>query len=74
MSDAETDLKATSDAVLSDAMQVAELERRKQILDPTDPEVDRLSREIEELTRRLAHKATAERELSEEIGRTGESP
>ena len=67
MSDPVNDLRATSDAVLNDAERLTELETKKRSLDPADPEVDRLSREIEELARRLSHKATAERELSEEI-------
>ena len=67
MSEAENDLRATSDAIQADAERVAELETRKRSLDPADPEVDRLSREIEDLAQRLSHKATAERELSDEI-------
>jgi len=68
MSDPVNDLRATSDAVLNDAERLTELETRKRSLDPADPEVDRLSREIEDLARRLSHKATAERQLSDEIG------
>ena len=67
MSEAENDLRATSDAVQADAERVAELEARKRALDPSDPEVDRLSSEIEDLAHRLSRKATAERELSDEI-------
>ena len=67
MSDPVNDLRATSDAVLNDAERLAELETRKRSLDPADPEVDRLSSEIEDLARRLSHKATAERQLSDEI-------
>ena len=67
MSDPVNDLRATSDAVLNDAQRLTDLETRKRSLDPADPEVDRLSREIEDLARRLSHKATAERELSDEI-------
>ena len=68
MSDPVNDLRATSDAVLNDAERLTELETRQRSLDPADPEVDRLSREIEDLARRLSHKATAERQLSDEIG------
>ena len=71
MSDAEDDLKATSDAVLSDAERLSQLEIRKRTLDPSDPEFERLSREIEDLTRLLGRKATAERQLSEEIADGG---
>ena len=73
MSDPVNDLRATSDAVLSDAERVTELETTKRSLDPADPEVDRLSREIEDLARHLSHKATAERELSDEIKDTDAS-
>jgi hypothetical protein len=68
MTDAKDDLRATSEAVRDDAELLADLEARKLSLDPADPEVDRLSREIQELVRTLGHMAAAERELAEEIG------
>lgn len=68
MPDAETDLRATSEAIQDDAQQLADLEARKLTLDASDPEVDRLSIEIQELVRRIGHKAAAERELAKELG------
>ena len=68
MPDAEMDLRATSEAIQADAQELADLEARKLALDPADPEVDRLSIEIQEHVRRIAHKAAAERELAEELG------
>ena len=68
MPDAKDDLRATSEAVLDDAQRLADLEARKLSLDPADPEVDTLSREVQELVRTIGHKAAAERELAEEIG------
>jgi hypothetical protein len=69
MPDARSDLRATSEAIRDDAHLLADLEARKLSLDPADPEVDRLSREIQQLARTIGHKATAERELAEEIGK-----
>jgi hypothetical protein len=67
MPDAREDLRATSEAIQDDAERLAELEARKRTLDAADPQVEELSREIETLARVMADKATAERELSEEI-------
>ena len=67
MTDARDDLRATSEAVRDDAERLAELEATKLSLDPADPEVDRLSREVEELVRTIGYKAAAERELAAEI-------
>jgi hypothetical protein len=70
MPDAREDLHSTSEAIQDDAERLAELEARKRSLNAADPEVEGLSREIEALTRGMAKKATAERELSEEIQST----
>ena len=67
MPDAENDLRATAEAVQHDAERLVDLESRKRSLDPADPEVDRLSRQIEDIAHGLAHKTTAQRELSAEI-------
>ncbi len=69
MPDAERDLRATSEAIQDDAQLLADLEARKLALDPGDPEVDKLSIEVQELVQRIAHKAAAERELAAELGR-----
>ena len=65
--DARSDLRATSEAIQDDAERLAGLEARKRSLDAADPEVVDLSQQIETLARRMADKAAAERELSEEI-------
>jgi hypothetical protein len=67
MADQLDDLRATSEALEADAERLAELEERKQRLDLTEPAMAELSREIEILVHRMADKATAERELAEEI-------
>ena len=68
MPDARRDLRATSEAIRDDAHLLADLEAQKLSLDPADPEVDKLSIEIQELVRTIGHKAAAERQLAEEIG------
>jgi hypothetical protein len=67
MTDAREDLRATSEAIQDDAERIAGLEARKRSLDAADPEVVELSRQIEVLTRGMADKAAAERELTDEI-------
>jgi hypothetical protein len=65
--DAEDDLRATADSILTDAERLTGLEERKLRLDPTDPAVLDLSQQIEALTERMRRLATAEREVAEEI-------
>lgn len=67
MPDAEEDLRATAEAIQDDAEQLKQLEARKIALDPDDPLVLDLSRQIEALVAKIADKARAERELSEEL-------
>jgi hypothetical protein len=67
MADTLDDLRATSESLEVDAERLADLEERKQRLDLTEPAMAELSREIEILVHRMADKATAERELAEEI-------
>jgi hypothetical protein len=67
MPDASDDLRATSEAIQDDAERLADLEAQKRSLDSADPQVEELSRQIETLTHGMADKATAERELSEEL-------
>lgn len=73
MTDSRDDLRATSEAVRDDAERLAELESTKLSLDPADPEVDRLSREIQQLVKTIEHKAAAERELAAETGKGEET-
>jgi hypothetical protein len=69
MPDAEDDLRSTSETIEDDAERLATMEGQKRRLQPDDPRVVDLSREIEALVNDMATKATAERELSEEIQR-----
>ena len=62
MPEAEDDLRATSDSILSDTERLASLEERKQRLDPPTRSSSRSPIEIEALTERIGRKATAERE------------
>jgi hypothetical protein len=70
--DARQDLKATSDSIRRDAERLAEIERRKTELAPSDPRVDELSSEVERLVSDISDKAKAESELAESQG--GGSP
>lgn len=65
LSEAESDLRATSEDIAADAVRLKELEDEKARLDPTDPRVQELSREAERLARGLGPKAIAEREIAD---------
>jgi hypothetical protein len=67
MSDLHEDLRATEESIREDAQRVTGLEEKKATLDPGDPLVVQLSEQVEQLASGLRAKATAERELSEEI-------
>jgi hypothetical protein len=67
VSDGEDDLRATSESILDDATRLKALEEQKAGLPADDPRVAELSREIEELARQLAEKATVERVLTDEL-------
>ena len=67
MADEMEDLRATADDLADDARRLEAIERRKQALAPEDPELVRLSEEAEGLTQRMATKASAQRELAEEV-------
>jgi hypothetical protein len=73
MPDEKDDLRATSEAIQDDAQRLAELEATKLSLDPADPEVDKLSRDVQDVARGIGHKAAAERELAEELGGADET-
>lgn len=67
MSDPRQDLQATMESIRRDAELVRSLEEQKAALDPADPQVEGLSRRIEQLTSDMANKGEAERELAEEV-------
>jgi hypothetical protein len=60
------DLKATSDSIRHDAERLARMEKTKSELSPSDPRVERMSRDIEQLISQIADKAKAERELADQ--------
>ena len=62
------DLRATNDAVQSDAQQLAELEAEKATMKADDPALDRVSEEAVRLAERIGHETRVERELGSEIG------
>jgi hypothetical protein len=62
------DLRATNDAVRSDAEQLAQLEAEKATMRPDDPALDRVSEEAVRLGERIARETRAERQLGSEIG------
>lgn len=64
---ARDDLRSTAEALQEDADLLAALEREKETLDASDPRMPDLARRVEELLRRMAAKAAAERELVDEI-------
>ena len=67
MSESRDDLRSTSEALQDDAEVVNMLEQEKERLDALDPRVAEITRQIESLMRRMTTKATAQRELVEEI-------
>jgi len=67
MADPQQDLHATVESIRRDAELVKTLEEQKADLDPADPRVVDISERVERIADRLQDKATAERELAEEI-------
>jgi hypothetical protein len=67
MRDPREDLRSTEEAISRDAEQVQTLEEEKAALDPSDPQVERISERVERVATGLKEKAVAERELSDEI-------
>jgi hypothetical protein len=67
MADELEDLRATADDLAEDSRRLEAIEERKGTLAAEDPELVRLSDEAEQLTRRMAAKATAQRELAHEV-------
>ena len=67
MADPQQDLHATAESIRRDAELVKTLEEQKADLDPADPRVVGISERVERIADGLQDKATAERELAEEI-------
>ncbi len=66
MDDAEEDLRATADAIATDAERLAAIEAEKATLDIADPRMAELSAEAETISRKLVPKTVAERELTQD--------
>jgi hypothetical protein len=71
MSDVEADLRATQDDLQADTVRLHDIEVEKARLDPRDPRARALSDEAEAIARRIAAKAMAERELTDEARAEG---
>jgi hypothetical protein len=65
MSELENDLRATAEDIAADAARLTKIEDEKAGLDARDPRMTELSREGEEVARRIVPKAIAERELAD---------
>jgi hypothetical protein len=66
MSDAEEDLRTTSDAILTETDKLEKLERRKRAMGPEDAERVPMSAEIARIGERLERATIAESELARE--------
>jgi hypothetical protein len=66
MSDAEEDLRTTSDAILAETDKLEKLERRKRAMGPEDAERVPMSAEIARIGERLERATMAESELARE--------
>ncbi len=67
MTDAIHDLRATADDLAADAERLRQIEERKASLAADDPKMLELSAEAEALSHAMAAKASAQRELAEEV-------
>ncbi|HET8784170.1 MAG TPA: hypothetical protein VFM38_00930 [Candidatus Limnocylindrales bacterium] len=61
------DLRATADDLAADAERLREIELQKASMAPDDPALVDLAAEAEHLSASMASKATAQRELAEEV-------
>lgn len=66
MSELEDDLRATTEDVAAEAAELQEIEEKKARLPSDDPRMATLSRDAEQIARRLVPKTVAERELVDE--------
>ena len=70
MGDPKEDLRATSESIQHDAGKVDALEREKAALDPADPRVEVISKQVETVVDTMQDKAAAESALAGEIQAT----
>ncbi len=71
MSEIEDDLRATAEAIISDAEKVKGIEQEKLDLPPGDARIPELADEAEEVAERILQEATVERELAARAGGGG---
>ena len=69
MDELEQDLRATAQSIESDADRLAAIEDEKKTLGSADPRLLDLSREAEQIAKRLVPKTVAERALAAETRR-----
>jgi hypothetical protein len=67
MANPRDDLRATEQSIHRDAKAIVKLEELKAKLDPTDPEVERISDEVQKVAHSLSDKTAAEQELVDEV-------
>jgi hypothetical protein len=67
VTDAMQDLRSTADDLAADAERLRQIEELKGSMAPDDPALVDLAEEAERLARHMAAKASAERELAEEV-------
>jgi hypothetical protein len=73
MSETEDDLRATSDAIVTDIRRLAVLEEEKRPIDPADPRLIEVSARVVEVAARLHRESEAEHELSLDLKRRNRS-
>ena len=67
MTNPRDDLRATEEAIRQDAKSIVKLEEQKAALDPTDPELERISDKVVQIGGSVRDNAAAEQDLVAEI-------
>ena len=67
MSETEDDLRATSDALLTDLRRLTALEEEKRPIEPDDPRLEEISAKVADVARRVEREGELEHELSREV-------
>ena len=70
MSEAQDDLRATVDAITTDADRLGEIEAQKRDMEPGDPRLVSLSAEAHAIAKRMVPKTQAELEIATELAPT----